>query len=102
AVEFLREAVRLKPGHAAAHNSLGVAHYHAGRRAEALASFRVAVRANPSYAAARDNLGVAGLALSERDVAFEQYRALKSLDEALAARLHGGLYRNMLLDVTNK
>lgn len=56
ALASLREAVRLDPGNAAAHNGLGVALAEVGRLAEAAAEFRTALRLEPALAEARSNL----------------------------------------------
>ena len=55
----LREAVRLRPGLAEAHNTLGLVFVQAGDDAAGIASLREAVRLDPGYAEARANLGAA-------------------------------------------
>jgi spermidine synthase len=60
AVTVLREAVRLAPESAEAHNDLGVALASSGAVAEAREYFRRAVALQPDFAEARDNLARAG------------------------------------------
>ncbi|HJT77893.1 MAG TPA: tetratricopeptide repeat protein, partial [Gemmataceae bacterium] len=55
----LREAVRLRPDFAEAHNHLGLALMALNRPAEAAASYREAVRLQPDLAQAHHNLGIA-------------------------------------------
>src|SRR5262249_5488804 len=54
-----REAVRLRPGYAEAHNDLGVVLNDLGRPEEAAAECREAVRLRPDLAEAHYNLGKA-------------------------------------------
>ena len=51
-----REAIRLDPGNADAHNDLGYLYAIVNRRSEAEAAYREAIRLNPAHAEARDNL----------------------------------------------
>ena len=51
-----REAIRLDPGNADAHNDLGYLFAIVNRRPEAEAAYREAIRLNPAHAEARDNL----------------------------------------------
>ncbi len=70
AVAALREAIRLKPDDAAAHDNLGAALYLQGKLDEAVAEFREAIRLKPDYAAAHNNFGAA-------------LKARRKLDEAV-------------------
>jgi len=54
-----REAIRLRPDFAEAHNNLGLVLLQAGDDQGAIAALREAVRINPDYADARANLGAA-------------------------------------------
>jgi predicted O-linked N-acetylglucosamine transferase (SPINDLY family) len=56
AVNSLREAIRLRPNHAASHNHLGVALGQQGNLDEATTCFRQALRLNPTDREARANL----------------------------------------------
>jgi len=56
-VASYRQALRLKPNNAGAHNNLGVALKNQGKFKEAVASFQQALRIKPNYPEAHDNLG---------------------------------------------
>jgi hypothetical protein len=56
AIGHYREAIRLKPGYAFAHNGLGNALWMANDIAGAAAEYRAAVRINPTYAEAYNGL----------------------------------------------
>src|SRR5262249_44251226 len=73
-----REAIRLKPDYAEAHNNLGVALGGQGKLKEAEAACREAIRLKPDHAMAHTNLGVALRGQGK----FEE--ALKSLRRAAA------------------
>jgi|GEM_PF-1889221 len=53
-----RQAIRLNPTFAEAHNNLGMILYYRGRYPEAEAAHREAIRLKPDYAIAHDNLGL--------------------------------------------
>ncbi|OGP29983.1 MAG: hypothetical protein A2038_13830 [Deltaproteobacteria bacterium GWA2_57_13] len=55
-MEHFREAVRINPAHAAAHNNLGYALLLQGKLEEAIAHFRQALRIQPGFAEAHENL----------------------------------------------
>ena len=57
AVAAGREAIRLKPDYAAAHNNLGNALRNQGKLDEAVAEFREAIRLKPDNAVTHNNLG---------------------------------------------
>jgi predicted O-linked N-acetylglucosamine transferase (SPINDLY family) len=57
AIDCLKEALRLNPTIAEAHNNLGIVLAREGRLEEAVASFQEAVRRKPDYADAHSNLG---------------------------------------------
>jgi tetratricopeptide (TPR) repeat protein len=59
AIASYREALRLDPGNANAHNNLGNAFQNKGLLDNAIASCREAIRINPRYANAHNNLGIA-------------------------------------------
>ncbi len=54
-----RQALRLKPDYAEAHNNLGVVLKELGQLDEAVASYQQALRLKPDYAQAHNNLGIA-------------------------------------------
>ena len=76
AAEF-REAIRLQPDYAEAHNNLGVVLVQAGDDPGAIAAFREAVRISPDYADAHANLGAA-LAPTDSE------EAVRELEKAVA------------------
>jgi tetratricopeptide (TPR) repeat protein len=59
AIAAWREAIRLRPAHALAHNNLGAALVKQGKWAEAIPELREAIRLQPDLALAHDNLGAA-------------------------------------------
>ena len=59
AIDRFRQAVRLDPASAEAHNNLGSAFGLLGRFDQAIEEFREALRLDPSHARARENLGIA-------------------------------------------
>ena len=81
------EAIRLKPDNAAAHFNLGLAHYAAGRFAEAESHYRRAIEQDPRLLAAYLQLGellVGQRRLREAAECFQ--RAVRSVPGAAAAR----------------
>lgn len=58
ALKFFRDAVKLDPGSAMAHNNLGVVHKVKGRIDEAIDAFKTAIALEPSYAEPLNNLGI--------------------------------------------
>lgn len=69
-----REAIRLKPDHAEAHNNLGLALRLQGRTEETITPLREAIRLKPDYADAYYNLGVALTMAHRPEEAIESYR----------------------------
>lgn len=55
-LEQLMQVVEERPGHAEAHNSLGVAHIHLQNLEQATWHFERAIALNPGFATARKNL----------------------------------------------
>ena len=76
AAEF-RDAIRLRPDFAEAHNHLGLVLIQAGEDEAGIASLREAVRISPDYAEARANLGAA---LTPTDAE----AAIRELEKAVA------------------
>src|SRR5439155_24821205 len=75
-VEF-REAVRLSPDFADAHNNIGLVLAQADDDAGAIAAFRDALRFRPDYADAHANLGAALTATDSEE-------AIRELEKAVA------------------
>ncbi len=71
-----REAIRIRPDYAEAHNNLGLVLIQSGKDEEGIAALREAVRLAPAYAEARTNLGAA---LTSTDAE----AGIKELEEAL-------------------
>jgi serine/threonine protein kinase len=72
AIKAYREALRIKPDDAEAHNNLGIALYDKGLLDDAIAVYQEAIRLNPGSAETHNNLGKA---LSDKGL----------LDDAIAA-----------------
>ena len=70
----LREALRLDPAFADAHNGLGLVHYHYGRVAEAENCFRGCLRLTPDHPGARVNLAITLQSRGRLEEAEEYYR----------------------------
>jgi tetratricopeptide (TPR) repeat protein len=69
-----REAIRLKPAFANAHNGLGNALKDKGRPDDAIAAYREAIRLEPDFAIAHNNLGNALIDKGRLDDAIAAYR----------------------------
>ncbi len=97
AVGHYRQALRLKPELAAAHNSLGIALARGGDLAGAAASFRRAVQLRPDHAPAHTNLGNALKEQGQLDEALPCYRTAARLkpDFAEAHNNLGNLLREL-------
>jgi len=59
AEQQLREAIRIEPDFAEAHNDLGMMLVMRGKTEEGILEFREALRLKPKYAAANHNLSLA-------------------------------------------
>ncbi len=70
----LREAIRLRPDDAVAHNNLGWNLASQGKTDEAIAEYRKAIRLRPDYAVAHNNLGGTLKDLGKTDEAIAEYR----------------------------
>ncbi len=74
-IPHFREAARLNPAYAEAHNNLGAALTNTGNRDEAIREFEAALRANPNFSDAHFNLGLALSKIPGRaEDAIRQYR----------------------------
>ncbi len=56
AIDHYKQALRMTPGSASAHNNLAAALGQMGRVAEAIEELNTALRINPNYVDARNNL----------------------------------------------
>jgi tetratricopeptide (TPR) repeat protein len=59
AAEAFRDALRLDPHYAEAHNNLGLALFKQGKQAEAIDAYRRAIQLKPTLSQAHNNLGTA-------------------------------------------
>lgn len=85
-MSHFENAIAVSPGHADAHNNLGLVFAAQSRHADAIRQYRRAIEAKPDHALARGNLGSA--LLQQGDAA----AAMVELERALAAAPdHGGL-----------
>ena len=92
AEKYLREAIRLRPHYAAAHNNLGLVVMNLDRVTESLALYREAVRQNPNYIDACLNQGLALWKLGRFGEAAEQYNnVLARHPDHVPARMKLGL-----------
>ena len=71
---LFREALRLKPDYAEAHNNLGIALQEQGQLAAAVAQYQEAIRLKPDYAEAHNNLGNALQEQGQLAAAVTQYQ----------------------------
>ena len=88
AMAHLREALRLNPRDADAHNNMGGALQRLGRYDEAIAEHGEAARLNPLLVQARYNLGVCRQALGQLDAARADYEAAIHLQPGFAPPHH--------------
>ena len=76
-----------------AYNNMGISYGKLGKINEEIAALRKAVSLRPGYAIAHFNLSMAYLKQGRRENALNEYRAVKDLDEGLAATLKKELDR---------
>jgi tetratricopeptide (TPR) repeat protein len=74
AIAEYKEALRLDPDYAEAHNNLGSALLLTGRTAEAIHEYEQALRSNPAYAKAHNNLGNALVQTGRAPEAINHYK----------------------------
>ena len=89
AIAAYREAIRLKPGYASAHVSLGVALYAMGKFDAAVATFREAIRLRPEDSTSHFNLGNGLQAKGQLDDAIAAWReAIRLKPDLLNAHVY--------------
>ena len=101
AIRQYREAIRLKPDYAEAHNNLGAAFLNKGQTAEAIGQFKEALRLKPDDAQAHNNLGAALLNQGRTDEAISQFQEairLKPDDAGIRNNLRKALLKKGQLD----
>ena len=74
AVEAYRQALRLRPDLAEAHNNLGIALVQMGRLDDAIAAYQRAIAHRPDFSAALNNLGLALFEAGHASEAADAYR----------------------------
>jgi len=74
AIAEYKEAVRINPDYAEAHNNLGSALLLTGRTAEAIDEYNHALQIDPAYAQAHNNLGNALVQTGRAPEAIDHYR----------------------------
>lgn len=74
AVQWLEQAIRVRPAYPEAHSNLGVALVASGEPQRAIEHYREALRMWPDYAQAHNNLGAALAAVGDLDGALREYR----------------------------
>lgn len=82
-ITVFEHALKVTDGNYVAHNNLGAALRHAGRRADALPHFEEAIRLRPQYPEAQNNLGEALLAAGRVDDALPHVAEALRLDPKL-------------------
>jgi protein O-mannosyl-transferase len=88
AIGYLRQALRIDPLSAEAHNNMGGALQRLGRLDEALAQLREAARLNPARADVHYNIGVVNQALGRLDDARAAYETAVRVSPDYAAAHH--------------
>jgi tetratricopeptide (TPR) repeat protein len=99
AADALTQSVRLKP-EGRVYRLLGFALYKLGRLEKAAAAYKRATLLEPGDATARYNLGIVSLELRLKPEALKQHKKLLALDEQLARKLFGEIYKDKILDVS--
>jgi tetratricopeptide (TPR) repeat protein len=99
AEDALTRSVKLRP-EGRVYQQLGFALYHLGKLEKAAAAYKRATLLEPDSALARYNLGIVSLELRLKSEALKQHKRLQSLDEQLARRLYGAIYKDKILDVS--
>jgi len=79
-----REAIKINPNHAEAHNNLGVLFADLKRFEEAEKEYREAIKINPNLVEAHNNLGVLFADLKRYEEAEEEYREAIRINPDLA------------------
>ena len=83
-ITVFEHALKVTDGNYVAHNNLGAALRHAGRRADAFPHFEEAIRLRPRYPEAQNNLGEALLAAGRVEDALPHVAEALKLDPKLA------------------
>jgi len=93
ALSAFRRALLLKPADALTHLNLGITYRRLGRHHRGRLAIIEAIRLEPDYPEAHYELGLANLSLHNRALALEEYKVLLRLNQKLAYKLFGFIYR---------
>jgi tetratricopeptide (TPR) repeat protein len=93
AVEAFRRAVALKPDDPLFYLNLGIAYRQLGRHRRGMQSIIQAIRLKPDYPEAHYELGLVHLTLKNLPSALDEYKVLLNLDQKLAQKLFGKIYK---------
>ena len=85
AIETFKEAIRINPEYAEAHNNLGIALAKNGQIDEAIKAYKEAIRINPMLADAHYNLGDVLKAKGQLDEAIKAYKEAIRINPEYAA-----------------
>jgi serine protease Do len=93
AVEAYKRAIQIQPDFTEAHFNLGIVYGELGNTKDEMAAYKEAIRTNPDFAPAHYAIGIAYLKRGDKAAALDEYKILKNLDEATAAKLFDEIYR---------
>ena len=91
-IEALKQAIRLNPNDAKAHNNLGLAYAGLDRYPEAVDAYKQAIRIKPDDADVHYDLGLAYLSCGNKGSALNQHKILKDLNSDLTNELFNLIY----------
>lgn len=92
-VYALKQAIRINPDHVNAHHALGTTYLLLlGDYEEAIECYKQCLRLEPDNVAAHYCSGLTYLLLGDRGLALDEYKILKTLDEACANQLFKKIY----------
>jgi tetratricopeptide (TPR) repeat protein len=97
ALEYLSEAIKLKPDYAEAYNNRGNVYGDLGQHKQAIEDYNEAIRLKPDYAMAYNNRGVDYRDLGQNQRAIEDYNEAIRLNpnDAMAYNNRGVTYRDL-------
>ncbi len=93
ALSALRRALLINPADALTHLNLGITYRRLGRHHRGRLAIIEAIRLEPDYPEAHYELGLANLSLHNRAMALEEYKVLLKLNQKLAYKLFGYIYK---------
>jgi Ca-activated chloride channel family protein len=88
AVRAYRQAVKIKPDYAEAHNNLGDAYLQLKQYKKAVEAYKQAIRYKPDLASAYGNMGAAYYKQGEHQRALEAYKEAVRIDPKFSAAYH--------------